>query len=367
MSLRVLVLGGYGNFGGYVARALACDPGITLIVAGRSAEKAKAFARSIDGANPVEHAAIDIDADLAGPFSALAPGIVIHTVGPFQEQDYRVAQASIAAGAYYCDLADARRFVCGIGILDALAKQAGVAVIAGASSVPCLTAAYLDDALPAFRSIGSVDYGITAAQQTNRGLGTASAILSYVGRSFTMLKDGVMRRVFGWQGLHCEVYPELGRRWFGYCDIPDLDLFPQRYPTLQSMRFSAGHEIGLLHFGTWLLSWLVRLSLLPRLDRWGSALLKASFLFDRLGSGRSGFHMRISGEGPDGKPLVRCEWIIARSGHGPNIPCMPAILLARRLARGEPLAPGARPCMGEIGLGEFLGALKGLDISVVRQ
>ncbi len=287
MTLRVLVLGGYGNFGGYVCRALADDARIQLVVAGRNAARAAAFAADLRSANPVEAVAIDI-VDPTAPMAACRPDLVVHTVGPFQRQDYRVAEAAIACGAHYCDLADARRFVAGIGSLDAAARAAGVAVIAGASSVPCLTAAYLDAAQQEFSAIDRVDYGISAAQQTNRGLGTASAILSYVGRSFTTLRRGAMRRVFGWQGIHSEVYPELGRRWFGHCDIPDLELFPARYPTLQTLRFCAGHEIALLHFGTWLLSWLVRLRLLPRLDRWSRPLLEASFLFDRWGSGRSG-------------------------------------------------------------------------------
>jgi hypothetical protein len=367
MTKRVVILGGYGNFGGYVARALAPDPGITLVIAGRSVDKARAFATELGAANPAEAASLDILGDLAGPLALLKPDMVIHTVGPFQTQDYSVAEAAVAAGAHYCDLADARAFVRGIGALDARAREAGVAVVAGASSVPCLTAAYLDDALESFATIERVDYGISAAQQTNRGLGTASAILSYVGRPFTMLREGAMRRVFGWQGLHSEVYPELGRRWFGYCDIPDLDLFPARYPDLRHMRFCAGHEIALLHFGTWLLSWGVRLHLLPRLDRWGGFLLRASFLFDRLGSSRSGFHMVIEGKDAEGQPLVRREWIIARQGHGPNIPCMPVILLARRLARGEVPPAGAQPCVGLIGLDEFLTALGGLDISVIRR
>ncbi|MCB1741000.1 MAG: saccharopine dehydrogenase NADP-binding domain-containing protein [Gammaproteobacteria bacterium] len=366
MSTRILILGGYGNFGGYIARALAPDPAITLIIAGRSRRKASDFAATLAAANPAEGAALDITAELTGSLTALRPDMVIHTVGPFQEQDHRVARAAIAAGAHYCDLADARAFVRDITALDAQARAAGLAVVAGASSVPCLSAAWLDDMQRDFAAIEHVDYGITAAQQTNRGLGTATAILSYVGRPFTMLRDGAMRRVFGWQGLHSLVYPELGRRWFGFCDIPDLDLFPSRYPGLRTMRFAAGHEITLLHFGTWLLSWLVRLRLLPRLDRWGGILLRTSFLFDRLGSGRSGFHIRAAGRGHDGKPRVRRGWMIARSGHGPNIPCMPAILLARRLAHGQPLPAGARPCLDLISLDEYLHALDGLDITVLR-
>ncbi|HNN55855.1 MAG TPA: saccharopine dehydrogenase NADP-binding domain-containing protein [Novosphingobium sp.] len=367
MTLRVLILGGYGNFGGYVARALAGDARITLIVAGRNAGKASAFAAALGAANRAEGAALDIATLSADDLATLRPDLVIHTVGPFQGQDYRVARAAIGAGAHYCDLADARGFVRDVGALDAEALSAGVAVIAGASSVPCLTGAYLDDALRDMASIESVDYGISAAQQTNRGLGTASAILSYIGRPFTILRGGRMTRVFGWQGLHSEVYPELGRRWFGYCEIPDLDLFPPRYPGLREMRFCAGHEIALLHFGTWLLSWGVRLGLLPRLDRWSGPLLRASFWFDPLGSGRSGFHMRITGRGTDGAPRERQEWIVARSGDGPNIPCMPVILIARRLAEGRTLAPGARPCLDLIGLDEYLAALSGLDITVIRR
>ena len=365
--LRVLILGGYGNFGGYVARALAAEPNIRLIIAGRDIDKASRFALALGAVNPAEAAALDIDGPLVGPLAALEPNLVIHTVGPFQTQTYAVAQAAIAADAHYCDLADARTFVSGIDTLDAAAKGRGVAVIAGASSVPCLTAAYLDDALPHFRTIESVDYGISAAQQTNRGLGTASAILSYVGGAFTTLRKKGMRRVFGWQDIHSEVYPELGRRWFGNCDIPDLDLFPARYPTLRNIRFCAGHEIALLHFGTWALSWLVRLRLVPRLDRWSSVLLKASFLFDRWGSGRSGFHMVIRGTGVDGKPMERREWMIARQGHGPNIPCIPVILIARRLAAGWVPESGARPCLDLITLDEYLVALKGLDIAVIRR
>jgi hypothetical protein len=366
MTMRVLILGGYGNFGSYVARALKDDPAITLIIAGRSLAKAQAFAAALDSVNPAEAAAVDIGGDLTQSFVSLRPGLIIHTVGPFQHQGYAVAEAAISAGAHYCDLADARTFVRNIGSLDHAARQQGVAIISGASSVPCLTAAYLDDAARHFAQIEAVDYGITAAQQTNRGLGTASAVLSYVGRPFTTLIDGRMQRVFGWQGLHSEVYPELGRRWFGYCDVPDLELFPLRYPTLKRIRFGAGHEIAILHFGTWLLSWGVRFGVLPRLDRWSNALLKGSFLFDWRGSARSGFHMRISGKGHDGKALIRTERIIARSGHGPNIPCIPAILIARRLAHGGSFPAGARPCLDLISLVEYLGALASLDITAIR-
>ena len=365
MTSRVLIIGGYGNFGAYIARALARDAGVRLLIAGRSQAKAAAFIAGLDTANPPEAHAIDIGGDPGAALAAAAPDIVIHAVGPFQGQDYRVAEACIAARAHYFDLADARAFVTGIGALDRRAKQANVAIVAGASSVPCLSAAIVDHYRPSFARLDSVDYGISAAQQTNRGLATASAILSYIGRPFTTLKHGQWVKVHGWQDLHAETYPELGRRLFGNCDIPDLDLFPARYPDLKSVRFGAGHEVALLHLGTWALSGLVRARLLPPLDRFAERVLGASALFDRLGTSRSGLHLFLTGADAAGRAKTIRFFLIARSGDGPNIPCMPAILLARRLARGEPIAAGARPCLDLIALDDYLEALAGLDVSVI--
>ena len=44
---KILVLGGYGNFGSIISRELAKDPRFKVIVAGRSSQKASEFARSL--------------------------------------------------------------------------------------------------------------------------------------------------------------------------------------------------------------------------------------------------------------------------------------------------------------------------------
>src|SRR3546814_10859480 len=79
---------------------------------------------------------IALDAEvtsLARQLDALEVDTVIHTAGPFQQQDYRVAQACIDARCNYLDLADGRDFVAGIGKLDAAAHLAGVLEIGSAS------------------------------------------------------------------------------------------------------------------------------------------------------------------------------------------------------------------------------------------
>jgi hypothetical protein len=361
--LRVAIIGGYGNFGAHVARSLAGDPAIQLIIAGRSLAKAQAFARALDAANPAEVGVYD----LAGPREALAalkPHLVINMVGPYNGQSYAVAEAAIACGAYYCDIADAREFVTGIGVLHAAAKGAGVAVLAGASSVPALTAAYMDEAAQVIRTIRSVEYGISGAEQSNAGAGTVVAVLSFVGQRFTTLRGGKMAEVIGWSDQRRLDLPGIGKRWFGRANAPDLDLFAARYPGLQEHSFWAGHAIAPLHFGTVLMGWCARIGLLPRLDRFAPQLVRIASLFDRLGTGTSGFFMTISGEGPDGAPVTRRHWIIARSGHGPFIPCIPVILIARQMAAGRRFDPGARPCLGEISLAEYRAEFAHFDIEV---
>ena len=364
---RVLILGGYGNFGSHIAQSLAPDARIQLLIAGRSVERSIKFVESLDAANRPETYSVDIAAGIDEFLAKLAPDMVIQTIGPFQGQNYAVAEACIRSGCHYVDLADGRAFVTSIGALDESARAAGVLVVSGASSVPALTAAVIDEALPRFSDLQEVDYAITAAQQTNRGLATAASVLSYVGRPFTTLSKGRTTTVYGWQSLHAERYPELGIRLFGNCDIPDLDLFPTRYPSLHTLRFFAGHEIKLLHLATWLLSWAVRLRVLPPLSRYAERLLKCSFWFDALGSSRSGFHTYLRGKGQDQLDRIERFYIIARQGHGLLIPCIPAIILAKRLACDELDERGARPCLDLIKLGEFLAALKHLDISTVRQ
>jgi hypothetical protein len=51
---------------------------------------------------------------------------------------------------------------------------------------------------------------------------------------------------------------------------------------------------------------------------------------------------------------------------GPYIPCIPAILPTRSLARGEIARRGASPYVDLINLDAYLAALEELDISVIR-
>lgn len=359
MNRRILIIGGYGNFGSFIARRLAREADIRVIIAGRSEEKARVLAESLNA----EWAVLDIGKDLDDGLEKIKPDIVIHTSGPFQGQGYGVAEACIRHKCHYIDLADGREFVGNIGKLDKAAKEAGVLVISGASSVPCLTAAIIDRYKGEFQRLDSLDYGIATAQRTNAGLATTAAILGYAGKPFTTRINGIMKTIYGWQGLTARKYPGLGWRLLGNCDIPDLSLFPQRYPDLKTIRFRAGLEVPLLHLGLWALSWLARAGLVKTLRPLAPALYKTAPLFNIFGTDRSAFHMEMWGIGLNGKEKTLTFFILTGSGHGPNIPCIPSIILAQRLMRGEVGQKGAVPCLDLIDLESYLGAIKEYDIN----
>lgn len=364
--MKLLLLGRCGVFGQRIAAQLAQVPDITLLLSSRSAATAQAAATAHGGS--VQGIAVDTDAPgWAQMLTTHRINLVINLAGPFQGQDYRVPRACILAGCHYIDLTDARAYVAGFARdLDALAKAHGVVALTGASTVPAIAAAVIDDFLARdFARITALDYSVTPGNQTDRGTATVAAILSYVGARFLTLQKSRMQPVYGWQGLHRVAYPGLGKRWMSTCDIPDLDLFPARYPDLQTLRFAAGLELSVLHLGLWGVSWLRRWRLVPDLVPFAAVFRRISLWFYRFGSRNGGMHIRLQGVDQNGQPLSRTWFLIARSGDGPTVPATPAVVLAHKLRHGASLPIGAGPAVGLITRAELAAIWKPFDIQEI--
>lgn len=365
---RVLVLGGYGVFGNRAVERLVRhapgSPNLSVIIAGRNGAAAKAAAARWKAVGAADVTGLGLDATAITPEDIVRNGIaiVINAVGPYQAHDYRVARAAIQAKAHYVDLADARAFVTGIGALDQEAKAAGVLVASGASSVPALSAAVVDHLLPKVPDLRTVTYAISPGNSFDPGLGTTQSVFASVGQPIKTLQHGRTATVYGWQPIHALRWGDLDTRLLGPCDAPDLDLFPSRYPTLQTLNFWAGVEVKSFHVGLWALSWLVRAGFLHRPERLAPAMLAVKRHLTWLGSDRGGMVMRLEGLNPAGRP-VTLEWaLVAGSGHGPFIPPTPAVLIARGLANSRIQARGAMPALGLITLDDFTAEVADLDI-----
>ena len=181
----MLVVGGTGAFGSHLVRGLVATADFHVVIGGRDRSKSEAFASELRRQYPgcfVDFAVIDRDRVDADALRLLDLFAVVDAAGPFQGHGYDLPKAAIAAGVHYVDLADARDFVAGFAALDEAAKRAGVVAVAAASSTPALSNAALDRLTAGWRSVDTVEVGISPGNRAPRGLSVVSAALSYVGR-----------------------------------------------------------------------------------------------------------------------------------------------------------------------------------------
>ncbi len=350
--MRVMVLGGYGNFGARICRALSGDTNIALLVAGRDGQKAAAFASGLRGAQGV---AIDLHGErFVDALREHQVELLIHTAGPFQGQDYAVAQACAQAGVHYIDLADGRRFVCDFAqALHAPFVLAQRVAITGASTVPALSSAVVDALCAGWQALDTLDICIAPAQTAPRGVATLRAVLSYCGAPLQVWHGGRWQTQMGWAHPKRVAFHRLHSRLGALCDIPDLELFPAHYRVRDRMEFLAALEVGAAQRAFAVLAWLRQRGWVKNPSAWASFLHGSAAAFDFLGSGLGGMVVRVAGVDAHGAPVRRAWHIAADDDHGPEIPCMAAILLARRLAAGERLPPGAYPCLSLHALADF--------------
>jgi hypothetical protein len=359
-ALRVLIIGGYGVFGGRLVRLLADEPGLELLVAGRSKSKAAAFCSRIGGRAAVLPAAFDRDTDLALQFERLRPQIVVDAAGPFQaygDNPYRVAAAAFAAGADYVDLADATDFVCGIERLDEMARASGRFAISGASTCPALTAAVVEKLAEGFARLEGVEAGIAPSPWAEMGMSVMQAIAGYAGRTLPIFRDGKVAPAIAlvdskWHTIAPNGAPALHERLFSLVDVPDLRLLPKRWPDLRSVWFGAGPAPVILYRIFVKLAWLVNRGVLPSLLPAASLFYRARKLA-RWGEARGGMYVVVDGVDAEGARM-RHEWtLVAEGDDGPFIPAMASAALVLKCRAGDRPRPGARTAVGAVDYGDF--------------
>ncbi len=358
MAFRVMVVGGYGNFGSIVCRHLAQMPEIELLLSGRNARKLQHKVEELQAQSGRACEGWCGDAMGAGFQAALRElniQLVVHTGGPFQGQSYAVAESCIDAGVNYCDLADCRTFVNGIDVLDARAREAGVAVLSGCSSVPTLSSAIIDEQRLRFARIDSIEHGISSSAKMP-GLSTVEGVLAYAGKPIKQLKNGQVHEVLGWLDLTLRSMPQLGKRVLANVDVPDMDIFARRYGA-QTLRFKAGAGLKLGGVANALLAQALRFGLVRDHVRWAARLHRLGTWFERFGDGKSAMYIDVQGIGVDDQPLNMTAQLTALNDKGPEIPSCAAVALASKMARGYVPQAGARPCVGEISVDEYLAAI----------
>ncbi len=342
--LRVLLVGAGGAFGRLLAEGLAREPGIRLVLAGRTRASLERLRDSLDGA--AEVCLLDRDRVTPADLRACAAAVVIDAAGPYQDSRTALIEAAIDAGCHSIDLADGREFVANVHRFGAAAQRAGVAVLSGASSTPALSHAVLDALTEGWQRIDALRVAICPGNRAPRGLSVVRAILSWAGRPVPVFRDGGWTVAPGWSGTRRLDFPGLGPRLAALCETPDLDLLVARYRPRVTAEFLAGLELPVLHHGLALATWPVRKGWLRSLAPLARPLRALAALLRPLGSDRGGMVVEATGRDAEDRP-VQARWsLVAGAGKGPYVPTLPALALVRRIRDKRLSFRGAAPCTG---------------------
>ncbi|PRH84110.1 saccharopine dehydrogenase [Labrys okinawensis] len=359
-SLRVLIVGGYGIFGGRLAELLADEPRLTLIIAGRSLAKAEFFCASRPVRARLFPAEFDRDQPLEPQLRALKPDVIVDASGPFQDygkQPYRLIEAAIAHGADYFDFSDGAAFVRGVTGLDAAARQRGVAILSGVSSFPVLTAAVVRHLAGAFSRIDAIRAGIAPSPHAIVGENVLRAIAGYAGQAVPARRRGQTLLVHPLtETCRFTIAPPgklpLPNTLFSLVEVPDLLLLADLWPGLRSVWVGAGPRPEILHHCLIGLSLLVRWKILPSLAPLAGLFLRAGRIL-RWGSHRGGMVVEVEGAGHRGEKLARGWHLTAEGDDGPYIPAMAIEALIRQRLDGTRPEPGARSAAGALTLADY--------------
>jgi len=357
--LRILIVGGYGTFGGRLVRLLADGARLTILVAGRSQRKAEAFCARVTAQAALVPTAFDRARDVVRQIAALRPDIVVDASGPFQiygDDPYALVEACLAQRVHYIDVADDPDFVDGIARHDAQARDTGVAMLSGASTTPVLTLAVIRK-LARGISPRTITAGIAPSPFSDIGLSVVRAIASYAGKALTVRRHGrattatalVDSRWFTIAPPGCEPLP---RMRFSLVDTPDRIFVPRLWPEAASTWLGAGPRPALWHRALSTLALLHRWHLFPKLTPF-ARLFHAVITRLRWGENRGGMFVEIEGATDSGETVTRSWHMIAQGDDGPFIPSMPAAAIIRKFLAGDMPANGARACLNDLELEDY--------------
>ncbi len=305
---RVVVLGGYGFFGGAVVELLRAEGLEPLIGSRRS------------GADVV----VDVeDRDSIG--RALRPrDVVIDAVGPYQTRTTRLVEAAAECGFDVIDLADSLDYVLAVHRLKQSIDAAGIRVYSACSAMSSISAAMIR--LSGIANPARLTGFLVPATRHTAVAGTAASLFCSVGRPIQVLEDKALVSRAGWRKSRSfQLPPPVNIRTgflFESCDAVTL---PALWPSLNAVEFFVDTNVRGLNN---LFSVAARIpplrSLMNKSQRFG---LRFSRILGRT-MGGLGYEV----EGEDGR-IVRLAFTAENRGYITAV--APAVIVARGLVAGK--------------------------------
>jgi hypothetical protein len=351
---NVIVFGGYGIFGGQVARALV-QRGETVTIAGRDRQQAEAFARLLGPG----HRSLAADVTRPSDCRIALEGhqVAVNCAGPFQRFDATLLTACLQAHCHYVDITDDRRYAAQLRSQDQAVRAAGLSAVYGCSSLPGISGA-----LALLLMHEAVDtpqrarVTLLIGNRNPKGLAAVRSLVEGLGKPFAA-PQGTLH---GFRDREVVPLPEpFGRRAVFNFESPEYDLFPNLLG-VRHVLVKAGFELRLATYG---------FALLARLGshygaRTAALLNLPGRVFGRLGC--SGAAIMTELFFADGST---CRAALVARGEGQRMAALPAALVAQRLGENLSLNRGVCAAYEFLGSGDLLQALvgQGHELHVARQ
>ena len=357
----VTVIGGGGVVGRRICAELERAGLARVRLAGRDSEASRAVAHR----NGLEFRPCSLrDARSLGE-AIDGSTVVIDAAGPFQTRDLTAASACIEAGIHYIDVAGARSHVLGVAALDAPSLHRGVLVTSGATLMPALSAAMLDETASAFERISDICVAITLGARNRHGEGTTASVLDGLGRRFRMTSQDKDRLVRGGDDPRALDFPApTGTRVVSFFNAPDVALFPERYAA-STVRVYCGIEGRMATFALSLVRWVRRYLYDVDLMPWSALAHRVLGSMVPGGSGGESLAVWVRGTDADQRPLQRRLALVSTKDE-PVLESTPAVLLAERIVTQGPPRVGALPCTDVLSFGELKTALTRRGVKVFK-
>ncbi len=334
---RVVVLGGYGFFGGTIVERLrAMDISPLIGSRRRNAELV-----------------LDVE-DRESLCRSLRPGdVVVDAVGPFQARSTTLVEAAVEIGFDVVDIADSLAYVEAVHQLSDRIDQAGIRIFTACSSISAITAAMV--------RISGIDNPVritgllVPAARYTAVAATAASLMYSVGRPIRLFEAGEVVTRCGWRKSRSFALPPPIGSVTGYLvESADSLTLPSIWPSLRTVDLYVSTNVLGLNA---LLRAAARSSTLRNLvDRFSSMGLKLS---RHLGGSHGALSYEIETRDGDVRQLS-----LISGNRGYIVPVAPAVLAVRALVENRAGESGLVPPNRQIDPDELIRYLQRFDIKL---
>lgn len=220
MTKRVLVIGGTGHIGHYIAKDIQQQTQADVTITGRNFSLTQDFSfLQLDLNNSEKIREIISEFDL-----------VVHGAGPFHNRDGRVLKSCIEQGINYIDVSDHRSFHCQVASYHEKARQAGVTAVLHTGVFPGISNLMAREGIEALDKTDSIQLNYVVAGSGGAGLTVMRTTFLGLQSPFLAWIQGKWQDVLPYSKPEIVTFPHYGEASVYWFDVAETYTLAHSFP-----------------------------------------------------------------------------------------------------------------------------------------